>query len=94
MSKKIKYKRKLTEDEQEYINDLSGRSPRLAMNLAKTLREQSFRKGGRTHFFDVPKDEDEKRKKKPIKKRKRIRTPKWPLCKGKIYGFGILKDEE
>lgn len=89
MSKKFKYKRKLTDDEREYINDLTGRSPKLAVNLAKTLREQSFRKGGRTYFFNPPKDEDEQ--KRPIKKRKRIRTAKRSKRGGKLFGLEDLE---
>ena len=74
-----KYKRDLTAEERRCVSDMSVHSPRLAMNLAKTLREQSYRIGGRTVFFTPPKAKDDttlKAKERPPKKRKKWRMPR------------------
>ena len=76
-----KYRRKLTETERKYINDLSGRSPRAAIRLSQLLKTRSYRIGGRTVFFTPPKDRrieiEISFKRKPIKKQK------FPKMKGK-----------
>jgi len=88
-----KYKRKLTDEERAYISELSVRHPRLAINAATVLREQSYRIGGRTIFFTPPKAKDDttlKAKSTPPKKRKRRKMLKMPKTTGKICGLEML----
>jgi hypothetical protein len=74
----MKYKRKLTDEERSYISNLSVRHPKLAMNAAKTLREQSYHIGGRTVFFTPPNANE-----RPLRKRKKLKRLKFPTMKGK-----------
>lgn len=85
--KKYKYKRKLTEEENEHINELSVRSPMSAMRLANMLETRSYRIGGRRIFFTPPKTNErtpQKTKNDPDFKIKFIKKRKSPKIKGKI----------
>jgi len=87
--KKIKYERKLTEDERRHINEMSASNPMSAMRLANMLRKFSYRVGGKLKFFTPPNDESDIKeeisfKTKPLKQ-KHIKTSK---CKGTLVWPG------
>lgn len=50
--------RELTEEERAYINQLSTRSPMQAIRVSRLLKENSYRKGGRTIFFVTPEEKE------------------------------------
>jgi len=52
--------RELTWKEQQHINRLSVTSPQLAIDLSKTLKENSYRKDGKVYYFQTPKKNKEK----------------------------------
>ena len=93
-----KYKRKLRDDERAYIRELSVRHPRLAMNVAKVLREQSYHIGGRRVFFTPNANEHTtpNANKRPPRKRKKLKKLKFPTMKGKgkLFGLERLKNEK
>ncbi len=55
-------KRELTWKERQYISRMSARSPMQAIELSKLLEENSYRKNGKTYFFQTPKIKDKNMK--------------------------------